>query len=238
VRWGMRVFRWGILIPNSALTMLSVSTSRNPHPARAWGKRSAGSDKSGRRDGLPLAFNHAGRSQLCHAIPEPGGHGRTREDTTSSAIQYRRTRKEPPGYGRTHTVVRVGTVRPRVQIPGPRPSQTKGPLLELAHSVRSSVSRASFAGGPVAFVCPHRGKVGEHCQRRPESPVAVLESLLVDMVHATSERFARSQWGCCTGRRCRQPRTAIYLYSSLHRCKSPTDRLEDQSATNSCSHAS
>lgn len=28
--------------------------------------------------------------------------GRTREDTTSSAIEYRRTRKEPPGYGRTH----------------------------------------------------------------------------------------------------------------------------------------
>jgi predicted ester cyclase len=69
---------------------------------RAWGKRSAGSGKSGRRDGLPLAFNHAGRSQLCHAIPEPGGHGRTREDTTSSAIEYTRTRKEPPGHGRTH----------------------------------------------------------------------------------------------------------------------------------------
>src|SRR6266571_9330758 len=90
-----------------------------PTPARAWGKRS-GSDKSGRRDGLPLAFNHAGRSQLCHAIPEPGGHGRTREDTTRSAIEYWRTRKEPPGYGRT-PLCRFGTVRPPVQIPGPRP---------------------------------------------------------------------------------------------------------------------
>src|SRR6266571_123566 len=61
-----------------------------PTPARAWGKRSAGSDKSGRHDGLPLAFNHAGRSQLCHAIPEPGGHGRTREDTKSLAMQVNR----------------------------------------------------------------------------------------------------------------------------------------------------
>src|SRR6266571_4778968 len=85
-----------------------------PTPARAWGKRSARSDKSGRRDGLPLVFNHAGRSQLCHAIPEPGGHGRTREDTTSSAIEYRRIRKDTP-------LCRFGTVRPRVQIPGPRP---------------------------------------------------------------------------------------------------------------------
>src|SRR6266566_1942704 len=37
----------------------------------------------------------------------PGGHScvtqfRNQEDTTSSAIEYRRTRKEPPGYGRTH----------------------------------------------------------------------------------------------------------------------------------------
>ncbi len=61
-----------------------------------------GRDKSDRRDGLPLAFNHAGRSQLCHAIPEPGGHGRTREDTTRLAIEYRRTRKAPPGHGRTY----------------------------------------------------------------------------------------------------------------------------------------
>ncbi len=42
-------------------------------------------------------------------------------DTTSSAIEYRRTLEEPPGYGRTRQSRRFGTVRPRGQIPGPRP---------------------------------------------------------------------------------------------------------------------
>ncbi len=51
--------------------------------------------------GPMLARVHRGRSQLCHAISEPRGHGRTREDTTSSVIEYGRTPKEPPGYGRT-----------------------------------------------------------------------------------------------------------------------------------------
>jgi hypothetical protein len=100
VRWGMRVFRWGIPDPQQRAHYAVGQHAAKPTPARVWGKRSA-ADKSGRRDGLPLAFNHAGRSQLCHAIPEPVGHGRTREDTTSLAIEYRRTRKEPPGYGRT-----------------------------------------------------------------------------------------------------------------------------------------
>jgi len=41
------------------------------------------------------------RSQLCHAFAEPRGYMRTRKDTKSSAIEYRRTLEEPPGYGRT-----------------------------------------------------------------------------------------------------------------------------------------
>jgi len=43
---------------------------------------------------------------------------------TMGAIEYRRTREEPAGHARTRedtTYVGFGTVRPRVQIPGPRP---------------------------------------------------------------------------------------------------------------------
>src|SRR6266550_3305742 len=71
-----------------------------PTPARAWGSDQL-VRQSTRRFTRCLS-THAGRSQLCHAIQEPGGHGGTREDKTSSAIEYRRTRKEAPGYGRTH----------------------------------------------------------------------------------------------------------------------------------------
>src|SRR5438128_9883555 len=36
-------------------------------------------------------------SQPCHRLAEPGGHRRTPKYTTTSANEYRRTRKEPPG---------------------------------------------------------------------------------------------------------------------------------------------
>ena len=75
---GMRVFRWGILIPNSALTMLSVSTPRSPHPARAWGERSARSDKSGRSDGFTAGFQSCGEVT---AVSRNSGTRRTREDS-------------------------------------------------------------------------------------------------------------------------------------------------------------
>src|SRR6266568_3323991 len=86
-----------------------------PTPARAWGKRSAGSDKSGRRDGLPLAFNHAGRSQLCHAIPEPGGHERTRRARRLSTGGHVRNRRDTEG----HTFVPVRDREAPGSNPGP-----------------------------------------------------------------------------------------------------------------------
>src|SRR5713226_8494130 len=48
-----------------------------------------------------------------------GGHGRTREDTTSSAIEYRRTRKEPPGYARTQRCAGWGPRGPGFKSPAP-----------------------------------------------------------------------------------------------------------------------
>jgi hypothetical protein len=62
--------------------------------------------------------NHVGRSQLCHAVPEPGRHRRTGEDTTSSALEYRRTRKEPPDT-EGHTVVPVRDREAPGSNPGP-----------------------------------------------------------------------------------------------------------------------
>ncbi len=90
-----------ILIPNSALTMLSVST-----PEAHTKHERAVSDRLGQTNRVDATAYRwlsimRGGNRLCHANPEPGGHGRTREDTTSPAIEYRRTRKEPPGYGRT-----------------------------------------------------------------------------------------------------------------------------------------
>jgi len=38
------------------------------------------------------------RSYPCHAIPEPGGSGRTREVTSKGPIKYRRTLEDPQGY--------------------------------------------------------------------------------------------------------------------------------------------
>lgn len=45
--------------------------------------RAKAAPRDQRTTDLAPPFNHAGRAQLCHAIPEPGGHQRTREDTTS-----------------------------------------------------------------------------------------------------------------------------------------------------------
>jgi hypothetical protein len=43
-------------------------------------------------------------SQICHAFVEPGRHRRTPEGTKAGEIEYRRTREEQAGHGRTrHT---------------------------------------------------------------------------------------------------------------------------------------
>src|SRR5262245_7139416 len=61
-------------------------------------------------------------SQKCHAFADPQGHGgRTPEGTTADEIESTR----PLGKHRDtrgHELRRVGTVRPRAQIPGPRPA--------------------------------------------------------------------------------------------------------------------
>ena len=108
--WGMRVFRWGILIPNSALTMLSVSTPRSPQPARAWGKRSAGSGKSGRRDGLPLAFKRE-----VTAVSRNSGTRRTREDSRGHDELDDWVQEDTQGTAgirKDTPLCRFGTVRP------------------------------------------------------------------------------------------------------------------------------
>ena len=61
-------------------------------------------------------------SQLCHAFSEPGGQGRTREDTRTGVIEYRRTLEDTGGHRRVREDTRArrfGTVRPRVSNPGP-----------------------------------------------------------------------------------------------------------------------
>jgi hypothetical protein len=40
-------------------------------------------------------------SQMCHEFAEPGGHRRIQKDMTAVEIEYRRTRKETAGHGRT-----------------------------------------------------------------------------------------------------------------------------------------
>lgn len=77
-----------------------------------------------------VGFQPCGGSQLCHKIPEPGGHGRTREDKTRLAIKCWRARKA--GTRKDTPLRRFGTVRPRLQIPDPRLFQTKLSLFELA----------------------------------------------------------------------------------------------------------
>jgi len=47
-------------------------------------------------------------SQMCHAFAEPGGHGRTPEDTKATEVEYRRTLEEPAGYGRTRDTAGSG----------------------------------------------------------------------------------------------------------------------------------
>src|SRR5205814_4052767 len=57
--------------------------------------------------------------QTCHRIAEPGGHRRTPKDTTTSAMEYRRTRKDPPGYRRTHRRVGSGPSGPGLKSRAP-----------------------------------------------------------------------------------------------------------------------
>ena len=106
------------MIPNSALTMLSVSTPRSSQPARAWGKRSAGSGKSGRRDGLPLAFNHAGGHSCVTQFrnqEDTGGLERTRRARRLSTGAHARNRQDTEGY----TVVPVRDREAPGSNPGP-----------------------------------------------------------------------------------------------------------------------
>ena len=53
-------------------------------------------------------MKHSIVSQMCHAFAEPGGHRRTREDTKAREIEYRRTREEPRGHGRTRVAAGSG----------------------------------------------------------------------------------------------------------------------------------
>ena len=84
----------------------------------------------------PLPFNHAGRSQLYHAIPEPGGHARNRRDTEGHSVVPVRDR-EAPGSN-----------------PGPRPKIVfKSRSSPAPSSARGSqgghgFSRNSAAAGP------------------------------------------------------------------------------------------
>src|SRR2546428_2166232 len=67
-------------------------------------------------------------SQPYHAFPAPDGAIRSREDTKAPALEFRRPPAEP---GRTLEEIqprRFGTVRPRVQIPGPRPISEYDPV--------------------------------------------------------------------------------------------------------------
>ncbi len=60
-------------------------------------------------------------SQPYHAFPEPDGSSGTRQDIGRGQLEFRRA---PIGLGGTPEgtpPTRFGTVRPRVQIPGPRP---------------------------------------------------------------------------------------------------------------------
>jgi hypothetical protein len=72
--------------------------------------------------GVPAARSVPSRvSQPCHALAEPGGYRRSQEDTKKDPT---RVQEEPRGPYRTREDTasrRFGTVRPRGQIPGPRP---------------------------------------------------------------------------------------------------------------------
>ena len=81
-----------------------------PRRSRSWVRQTIGSHS-------PRPW----RSQLCQAFTEPGGYTRSQEDTKK--IQFR-VPEESRGHHRTREATalrRFGTVRPRVQIPGPRP---------------------------------------------------------------------------------------------------------------------
>ena len=90
-----------------------------------------------------VGFQPCGGSQLCHKIPEPGGHGRTREDKTRLAIKCWRARKA--GTRKDTPLRRFGTVRPRVQISGPRP---------MFRSLDPPHIGSDTAGNPICGVAP------------------------------------------------------------------------------------
>src|SRR6266702_3952362 len=68
-------------------------------------------------------------SQMCHAFAEPGGHGRTLEDPT---------------------YVGFGTVRPRVQIPGPQPFLYSKPAIFRRRPEPTCHSRVTISLGTIA----------------------------------------------------------------------------------------
>jgi hypothetical protein len=89
-------------------------------------------DRGGALDGrLQRWYGPPRRSHPCHAIPEPEGYGRTRKVTSKGANQVREDTGGPAGILKDTSRRRFGTVRPRVQIPGPRP------VLQLDSDVRA-----------------------------------------------------------------------------------------------------
>ena len=115
---GMRVFRWGDPIPNSALTMLSVSTPRSPHRHKR-GK----SDRLGQTNQVDatayrwLSIMRGGHNCVTQFRnqEDTGGLERTRRARRLSTGGHARNRRDTEG----HTVVPVRDHEAPGSNPGP-----------------------------------------------------------------------------------------------------------------------
>jgi hypothetical protein len=144
----MRVFRWGILIPNSALTVLSVSTPRSPHRHEC-----VVSDRLGQANQVDatayrwLSIMRGGHRCVTQFLnqEDTGGLERTRRAPRLSTGGHARNRRDTEG----HTVVPVRDREAPGSNPGPPTS-----LLEFRPDMRQARKLASHRVGlSVAMWC-------------------------------------------------------------------------------------